>query len=135
MQTILTFLAKSPILFLATIGEDGAPKNRPFRFLREEQGQLLFGTGRSKAVFREISHNPQVEFSGLASDFSWARISGTVQLIEDAELKTTILDENEDLKEAYQSAENPEFILFTLKTGRAIVYDSALEDGIYVIGY
>lgn len=133
MQTILNFLQKSPILFLATIGEEGKPKNRPFRFLREEQGQLLFGTGRSKSVFKEISQHPYVEFTSLAQDFSWARIAGEVELIEDKTLKAQILEENEDLKGAYKSADNPEFVLFTLKAGSAIIYDPTLENGAEVM--
>ncbi len=133
MQTILNFLQKSPILFLATIGEDGKPKNRPFRFLTEDLGMLYFGTGASKKVYAELLKNPYIEFSSVAPDYSWARISGRMSIIENLDLKEKILAKNGELTEIYGDASNPEFVLLTLKEGSAIIYDPTLENGAEVV--
>lgn len=69
MKEIVNFLYENPVQYLATIGLDGNPKNRPFQFMPEDDGKLYFCTANTKEVHKEMqknryfSGNPPKEYS------------------------------------------------------------------------
>ena len=54
MKKVVEFLTAHPVVFLATIGRDGAPKCRPFVFPGEKDGKLWFSADAQKEVYAEL---------------------------------------------------------------------------------
>lgn len=92
MDEVVRFLTENPVQFLATAGLDGKPRVRPFQYMLEHDGKLWFCTGNKKEVYAELQKNPYVELS-----------------------------ENELVRSIYKSADNPEFEVFYLAEGKAVL--------------
>ena len=57
MNEVVKFLTENPVQYLATVGQDGNPKCRPFMFCFEQEGKLWFCTNNKKDVYKEIQLN------------------------------------------------------------------------------
>ena len=68
-------LAKAGVFFLATVDGD-KPRTRPISFKMMVDGQLYFGVGCHKAVYRQMQANPHVEVCACKGA-DWVRYSGT----------------------------------------------------------
>jgi uncharacterized pyridoxamine 5'-phosphate oxidase family protein len=123
MKEVVEFLKANPVQYFATVGLDGRPKVRPFKFMLEQGGKLYFCTGNEKPVFKEIQKQPWVEICSCSPAFAWIRLSGKVVFSKDLGIKKTIFAQNELLKTIYQSPENPGFELFYLNQARAVIAD------------
>jgi uncharacterized pyridoxamine 5'-phosphate oxidase family protein len=88
MKEILDFLTDVKIFYLAT-ESGGTPHVRPMGFVMEYQNKLTFSTSNEKAMFRQLSENPNVEISCVDSDRNTLRIRGraVVCTTEDAQRK------------------------------------------------
>ena len=42
MKEVIKFLMENPVQYLATIGEGGNPRVRPFKFMLEKEGKIFF---------------------------------------------------------------------------------------------
>jgi uncharacterized pyridoxamine 5'-phosphate oxidase family protein len=123
MNEVVKFLTENPVQYFATVGLDGRPKVRPFKFMLEQGGKLYFCTGNTKPVYKEIQKQPWVEICSCSPAFAWIRLSGKVVFSKDLSIKKTIFAQNELLKTIYQSPENPGFELFYLDGAKAVIAD------------
>lgn len=127
MQTVIDFLKKSQVQYLATIGLDGKPKVRPFQFMLEEGGKLYFCTSNEKKVCKEIKKQPWVEFCASGENFSWLRLNGKVVFSQDIVIKSKILDGSPIVKSIYKTPDNPIFEAFYLDEASATIADFSGE--------
>ena len=127
MQTVIDFLKKSQVQYLATIGLDGKPKVRPFQFMLEEDGKLYFCTSNEKKVCKEIKKQPWVEFCASGENFSWLRLSGNAIFSNDLAIKSKIQESNPIVKSIYQTPDNPIFEAFYLDEASATIADLSGE--------
>jgi len=123
MKKIINFLIANPVQFLATVGLDGKPKVRPFQFMLEEEGKLWFCTGNKKDVYAELQKQPYIELSVTSSDNAWLRLSAKVKFENNHAVKCKIIEQNGLVRSIYQSGDNPEFEVFYLEEGTAIIAD------------
>lgn len=123
MQTIINFLVKSQIQYLATIGLDGRPKVRPFQFMMEDGSKLYFCTSTEKKVHKEIKKQPFVELCALGANFSWMRLSGKVVFTQDLAIKEKVQKASDLVKSIYKTADNPVFEVFYLDEASATISD------------
>ncbi|MDR3198368.1 MAG: pyridoxamine 5'-phosphate oxidase family protein [Planctomycetaceae bacterium] len=121
MQPVLDFLKANPVTYFATATEEAVPKVRPILFCFEEGGTLWFCSAKSKNFWKEMNKNPQVEFSSFDGN-RWVRVSGTVTFNDNLEIKTKILEMYEDIRNIYQSPDNPEFVSFCLEHWNATLF-------------
>lgn len=122
MNEVIEFLSKNPVQYLATIGLDGKPKNRPFMFAFEKEGKLWFCTNNQKSVYKEMQNNPYIELTISSPEYVWIRLCGK-----------TVFKNNRDIKEGcmnipivkgqYHTADNPIFEVFYLEDAKAVIYD------------
>jgi len=124
MNDLVKFLKENPIQYLATIGLDGRPKVRPMKFRIENDGKLYFATSNKKSVFKELEKSPYLDLSTSTNDFKWLRISGKAIFTDDLEIKKEIIDNYEDMKGIYKTADNPDLASFNIK-GTAVISDLA----------
>ena len=76
MEIVIRFLQENPVQFLATIGMDGKPRVRPFKFRLESDDRLWFCTSNRKDVYKELIHHPSVELTTASPEEAWIRVSG-----------------------------------------------------------
>ena len=123
LNAVHSFLVKSQVQYLATIGLDDRPKVRPFQFMLEEGGRLYFCTSNQKPVFQEMQKHPYVEFCASGDSFSWLRLRGKVVFSNDPALKARIQDASPIVKSIYQTPDNPAFEIFYLDEATATIAD------------
>ena len=58
MNEVIKFLNEHPVQYLATVGQDGKAKCRPFMFAGELEGKLWFCTNSTKDVYKDMQANP-----------------------------------------------------------------------------
>lgn len=71
MKKVVEFLQANPVQYLATVGRDGKAKCRPFMFYGEMDGKLWFCTNNTKAVYKDMQKNPEVEISVSSPSYAW----------------------------------------------------------------
>jgi uncharacterized pyridoxamine 5'-phosphate oxidase family protein len=123
LNAVHSFLVKSQVQYLATIGLDDRPKVRPFQFMLEEGGRLYFCTSNQKPVFQEMQKHPYVEFCASGDSFSWLRLRGKVVFSNDPVLKARIHDASPIVKSIYKTPDNPIFEIFYLDGAAATIAD------------
>jgi len=123
LNAVHSFLVKSQVQYLATIGLDDRPKVRPFQFMLEEGGRLYFCTSNQKPVFQEMRKHPYVEFCASGDSFSWLRLRGKVVFSNDPALKARIQDASPIVKSIYKTPDNPIFEIFYLDGTAATIAD------------
>lgn len=122
MSKVAEFLTKNPVQYLATVGLDGKPKNRPFMFCFEKEGKLWFCTNSKKDVYAQLKKNPYIEVTVSSPEYEWIRLNGKAVF----ENNTTVKEEciaNPIVKGQYQTASNPIFVVFYLTEVKAVIAD------------
>lgn len=74
-------------------------------------------------MYKEMQKNSNIEITTVTQDYAWLRISAQVEFTDDIELKQKVSDANDLVKVLYQSGDNPEFEVFTLKNAKAVIAD------------
>ena len=96
------YLNDCPMFFFGTV-EDDAPVVRPLGFHMEQGGQLYFGVGTFKNVYKQLQANPNVYLAACKSDgSSWIRVAGTAVCDSDPALVDACFATMPDLKPVYE---------------------------------
>jgi len=121
---ILNFLNTNPVFHLATI-EGDKPRVRGMLLYRADESGLLFHTGKMRDLHRQLTENPNVEMSfnnGSDEDLIQIRVSGTVELVEDIELKKEIVQKREFLRPFVEQAGYGPLAVYRIRNGVASVW-------------
>lgn len=102
MSRLVDELKKAGVFYVAT-AENNIPHVRPFGAIEEINGKAYLVTGNTKAVFKQLESNPNVELSGLYEDGSWIRVSGKVTRTSGIELKEKYLELRPTLQKIYKA--------------------------------
>ena len=119
MEETYNFLKKCGVFYLATIDKD-KPRVRPFGALNIFEDKLYLQTGKVKNVSKQMSINPNVEICGF-SDGKWIRVEAKVVDDERIEAKTSMLENNPELKAMYKAEDDNTQVLY-LKDAKATIY-------------
>lgn len=123
-KEILEFLNANPVFHLATV-EGNRPHVRGMLLYRADENGILFHTGKMKDIHRQITENPHVEMcfnNGNFEDLVQIRVSGTVELIEDIELKKEIVQKRDFLKPWVEQSGYEPFAVYRMKKGIATIW-------------
>lgn len=97
-EKIIAFIKKNQSCFLATV-EEGKPRVRGMMPYRADENGIVFHTGNTKDLYRQIIANPAVEMCFFSpTDGVQVRISGTAELMEDMELKREVSENRPFMK-------------------------------------
>lgn len=121
-QDIYKFMRDNPVSAMAT-----AEENHPFvRFImlyRADEAGIIFCTGENKDFNRQLRRNPMVEMCFIdAKKEKQIRVSGTVEEIEDIELKKQVVRDWPFLKEWVDREGIDVLVVYCLKGGRATTW-------------
>ena len=117
LQKISDYLTETGMFFLAT--EDGSqPKCRPLGFQRIIDGQLYFGVGDFKDVYKQLVANPQVEIVASKQQ-DWLRVYGKAVFEKDDTLSKKIVAEAPFLQSIYNDETGYKLAVFHLENATA----------------
>ncbi len=119
MKETYEFLKKCGVFYLATVDGD-KPRVRPFGALNIFEDKLYLETGKVKNVSKQMEINPNIEICGF-TEGKWIRIEATVVRDERIEAKTSMIDNNPELKALYKP-EDPNTEVLYLKDATATIY-------------
>ena len=119
---IFEFIRKNPVFALAT-AEDNKPHVRIMMLYRADENGIIFNTGENKDVHKQLSGNENVEMCFYnAEQGRQIRISGSVEEIEDLELKKQVVKDFPFLKEWVDREGYEVLVVYCLKSGKATVW-------------
>ncbi len=114
LQKTLKFLQENKTFYLATV-DGGKPRVRPFGLVIEHGGKLWFGTSNTKAVYRQMQANPNVEISATSPSMEWIRLSGQAVFEANRDVKQKAFELLPMLANIYKGgADDPTFEVFYL---------------------
>jgi pyridoxamine 5'-phosphate oxidase len=121
-EQIFEFIKKNPVFALAT-AEENKPNVRNMMLYRADENGTIFNTGENKDVHRQLQANPQVQMCFYnPEEGRQVRIEGTVETLEDLELKKRVVADYPFLKEWVDREGYEVLIVYCLKNGRAITW-------------
>jgi uncharacterized pyridoxamine 5'-phosphate oxidase family protein len=119
---IYKFMRENPTSALAT-AEEGRPHVRIIMLYRADEEGIVFCTGENKDFNQQLQKNPMVEMCFVdAKKEKQIRVSGTVEEIEDIELKKQIVRDWPFLKEWVDREGIDVLVVYCLKGGRATIW-------------
>lgn len=121
---VFAFLNANPVFHLATIDGD-KPRVRGMLLYRADEQGILFHTGKTRDLHKQLAANPHVELSfhnNSDQDLIQVRVSGTAELVEDLELKKEIVANREFLKPFVEKAGYEPLAVYRIKNGVASVW-------------
>ncbi len=110
----IKFANENPVSFLATM-DSSQPRVRGFQLWYADKSGLYYSSGAGKEIIQQLKTNPNVEVCFVntkSQGLQQVRITGTVEFIENLEMKKKLLDARPFLKQAGLTPENPGLILF-----------------------
>lgn len=122
MQELIEFLNENSTIYLATT-EQGQARVPPFQFQFEQDGRLWLCSSRHKDVYAQLQRDPRFEFTCMAQNMATLRVKGEANLDDDMAIKRRIIEENGLVRSIYGSADNPEFVVFSVDHGTATMFD------------
>ena len=121
-EEILEFIIQNPVFSLATT-DGNQPHVRMMMLYRGEEIGITFTAGRNKAVYKQLRANPAVELCFYNADKGLQiRIEGTVEMLDDLELKMQVVEQFTFLKPWVESEGYEILIPFCLKNGKAVAW-------------
>jgi len=121
-EEILEFATKNPVCSLATI-DGNQPRVRTIMLYKADENGIIFCTGRDKAVHKQLQANPAAELCFYNSEQGLqVRIEGTVEMLDDLELKKQVVEAFSFLKPWVESQGYEVMICYCLKNARAVTW-------------
>jgi len=118
-EEIFQFIKENPVFAIAT-AEDNKPHVRFMMLYRADENGIIFNTGENKDVHKQLTQNPQVELCFYSPEKNTqVRIEGTVEVLDDIELKKRIVADYPFLKAWVDKEGYDVLICYCLKGGLA----------------
>jgi pyridoxamine 5'-phosphate oxidase len=122
---IVTLINKNPICFVATADGD-QPRVRAVMTLRADERGILFNTGKAKDLHHQIEANSATELCFYdPADRVQVRVSGRLELQNDAETHRLVLEKLPFLKPLVEAKGTEILAPYLLRHGRATVWTMA----------
>lgn len=126
-REILAFLNANPIFHMATVDGD-TPHVRGMLLYSADENGIIFNTGKIKDLYHQLSVNPKVEMcftNGIFENLIQVRVAGTVEPLEDLNLKKEIVQKREFLKPWIDKVGYDQLAVYAMRNGVATVWTMA----------
>lgn len=90
IDEVCAFLTENHPFYVATVDGD-TPKVRPFGFVMNYQGKLIFACNDQMQVYHQLKANPKFEVSTMNKNYQSIRVHGKVEFITSRETKEAIV--------------------------------------------
>jgi uncharacterized pyridoxamine 5'-phosphate oxidase family protein len=117
LEECAKFANDNPVGYVATAEED-QPRVRAFLMWFADVSGFYFHSGAPKSVSKQLRRNPKTEvcFSSLSRNRTM-RVAGTVEFLDDADLRARLLEERPFLKAIVKGPEDPALVIFRIPHG------------------
>ena len=118
-EEVIEFAAKNPVCSLATI--DGSrPRVRMIMLYQADENGIIFCTGRQKDLNKQLEANPAAEMCFYnAEEGRMVRIEGSVESLDDLELKKKVVEKFTFLKPVVESMGYDVMVCYRLDSAKA----------------
>ena len=124
-KAILSLISNNPMFALAT-AQDNIPHVRFMMLYRADESGILFHTGESKDLHRQLSRNPMVELCFYSpKEAMQVRVSGTAELVEDIELKKQVVRDRPFMQKWVDEKGYDVLCLYRVTDGKATTWTMA----------
>ena len=121
-EEILEFVTNNPVFSLATI-EGNLPRVRMMMLYKADADGIIFCTGRDKAVHKQLQSSPAAELCFYNEKAGrQVRIEGSVEMLDDLELKKKVVEAFPFLKPWVESAGYEVMIIYRLQKAKATTW-------------
>lgn len=128
MNEVYEFIKACGTYYLATVDENGQPRNRPFGTINIFEDKLYIQTGKVKEVSKQIQKNPKVELCCFNGQ-SWLRLDGELVRDDRIEAKEAMLESYPNLKAMYSASDdNTEVLYFKNATATISSFTAAPKE-------
>ena len=119
---ILALINANPACHLATV-EGDTPHVRGILLYSADDNGLVFHTGNTKDLHRQLTQNPKAEvcFNDYQKGIQ-VRVSGSVELVDDMVLKKEIVAKRDFLKPWMEQQGWEMLVVYRLKKGKATTW-------------
>jgi len=119
---IIAFLNANPACHLATV-EGDKPHVRGMGIYKADENGIILQTAKVKDLYKQLSGNPNVElWFNNYKDRIQVRVSGTVEAVDDTELKKEIIAKRQFLKPLVEKEGYEVIAVYRLKKDVATVW-------------
>jgi pyridoxamine 5'-phosphate oxidase len=124
-EQIIEFINKNHTCYLATC-EGKQPRVRGMMTYKADKNGILFHTGRSKDLTKQIVANPNVELCYFdAGTNVQVRITGKARVVEDLDLKKQIVKDRPFLQPIVEQFGYETLVVFRVVDAEAVVWTFA----------
>jgi pyridoxamine 5'-phosphate oxidase len=121
-EEILEFAAKNPVCSIATINGN-RPRVRMIMLYQADENGIIFCTGRQKDLNAQLQANPAAEMCFYNADEGrMVRIEGSVESLDDLELKMKIVEKFTFLKPVVESQGYEVMVCYRLDNAKATTW-------------
>ena len=121
-KEVLEFAAENRACSLATV-EGNRPHVRKILLYQADENGIIFVTGRQKALHAQLQANPAVEMCFYNADENrQVRIEGTVEMLDDLELKKQVVEDFSFLRTWIEKEGYEVLIVYRLKDAKATTW-------------
>jgi pyridoxamine 5'-phosphate oxidase len=118
-EEVIEFAAKNPVCSLATI-DGNRPRVRMIMLYQADGTGIIFVTGRQKDLNKQLQANPAVEMCFYnAEEGRMVRIEGSVESLDDLELKKKVVEKFTFLKPVVESMGYDVMVCYRLDSAKA----------------
>jgi pyridoxamine 5'-phosphate oxidase len=121
-EEVLEFAAKNPVCSIATINGN-RPRVRMIMLYQADENGIIFCTGRQKDLNAQLQANPAAEMCFYNADEGrMVRIEGSVESLDDLELKMKIVEKFTFLKPVVESQGYEVMVCYRLDNAKATTW-------------
>lgn len=122
---IIQFMNANPACHLAT-ADGNQPRVRGMLMYRADEQGVLFHTGTTKDLYKQLMANPRVElcFNSM-KDGVQVRVSGKAELVEDQKLKEEVVANRPFMKPWIEERGYQFLAVFRVRNAAAVVWTMA----------
>jgi pyridoxamine 5'-phosphate oxidase len=121
-EEVLEFAAKNPVCSIATINGN-RPRVRMIMLYQADENGIIFCTGRQKDLNAQLQANPAAEMCFYNADEGrMVRIEGSVESLDDLELKKKVVEKFTFLKPVVESQGYEVMVCYRLDNAKATTW-------------
>jgi pyridoxamine 5'-phosphate oxidase len=118
-EEVIEFAAKNPVCSIATI-DGNRPRVRMIMLYQADENGIIFCTGRQKDLNKQLEANPAAEMCFYnAEEGRMVRIEGSVESLNDLELKKKVVEKFTFLKPVVESMGYDVMVCYRLDSAKA----------------
>ena len=119
---IIAFMNANPMCNMATV-EGNKPHVRGIGIVKADENGIILQTSTRKDIYKQLSANQNVELCfNSEKDGVQVRVSGTVEEVDDAELKAEVMAQRPFLKEEVEKGVYGEVAIYRMTKGVAHIW-------------